>query len=56
MLKVRVAADLPAAEQPRLEMLDPAGAAFQARVRALRARKGADFSVCDLEVPVRPRP
>jgi peptidylprolyl isomerase len=56
MLKVRVAADLPGAERPRLEMLDPAGHAFQARVRAARAAKGADFSVCDLEVPVRPSP
>lgn len=56
MLRVRVAADLPPAERPRLEMLDPAGGAFQARVRALRQQKGADFSVCDLEVPVRPAP
>jgi peptidylprolyl isomerase len=56
MLKVRVAADLPPAERPRLEMLDPAGAAFRARVRAVRATKGADFSVCDLEAPVRPKP
>jgi peptidylprolyl isomerase len=56
MLKMRVAADLPPAERPRLEMLDPAGAAFRARVRAVRATKGADFSVCDLEAPVRPKP
>jgi peptidylprolyl isomerase len=56
MLRVRVAAELPPAERPRLEMLDPAGAAFQAKVRALRAAKGADVSVCDLEVPVRAAP
>ena len=53
MLRVRVAADLPAAERPRLEVLNERGAAFRARVAAARARRGADFSVCDVEVAVR---
>ena len=55
MLRVRVAADLPPAERPRLEIAEVRGPAFRARVAALRARKGADFSVCDVEVPVRTR-
>jgi peptidylprolyl isomerase len=55
MVRVRVAADLPAAERPRLEMLEPAGAAFRARVQAVKRAKGAAFTICDVEVPVRRR-
>jgi peptidylprolyl isomerase len=55
MTRVSVAADLPAAERPRLEIMDERGPAFRKRVAALRARRGADFSVCDVEVPIRPR-
>jgi peptidylprolyl isomerase len=55
MTRVRVAADLPVAERPRLEVMDERGPAFRKRVAALRARRGADFSVCDVEVPVRQR-
>lgn len=53
MVRVRVAADLPAAERPRLELANPAGPAFQARAATLRARLGARFSVCDLPNAVR---
>lgn len=53
MITVRVAADLPPAARPRLEVMDPAGPAFQAQVAALRARKGADFSICDIPVLTR---
>lgn len=54
MLKVRVAADLPEAERPKIEVLDENGAAFAALVDRVRTEKGADFSVCDVDVPVRP--
>ncbi len=53
MLKVRVLADIPAGERPRIEVLDPRGAAFAALAAKARAARGADFSVCDIEVPVR---
>jgi peptidylprolyl isomerase len=53
MLRVRVASDMPAAERPRLEVLNEAGGLFKRRVAALRAKRGADFSVCDVEVLVR---
>lgn len=53
MIRVRVAADLPAAERPRLETANPRGPAFQARAAAMKARLGARFSVCDLAIPVR---
>jgi peptidylprolyl isomerase len=55
MTRVRVAADLPAAERPRFEVMDERGPAFRALTEALRARKGADFSVCDVEVPTHPK-
>lgn len=55
MLKTRVAADLPEAQRPRLEVMDPAGPGLQARMAALKNEKGAAFTICDVEVPVRPR-
>jgi peptidylprolyl isomerase len=54
MLKVRVMADMPPMEQPKLEVMDARGPAFQARLVALKREKGAAFSVCDLEIPTRP--
>jgi peptidylprolyl isomerase len=48
MLKVRVAADLPQAERPRIEVLNPRGQEFAKRLADAKARKGAAFSVCDL--------
>lgn len=53
MIRVRVAADLPSEARPRLEIADPAGRVFQAQVAALRQAKGADFTVCDVEIPTR---
>lgn len=53
MLKVRVAADLPEAERPRLEVMDAGGPAFQARLAALKAEKGAAFTICDVDPPTR---
>lgn len=53
MIRVALAADLPEAERPSLELADPRGEVFQDRVAALRAEKGADFTVCDVEVPTR---
>lgn len=55
MLKVRVASDLPVAERPKLELLDERGPAFQARLGALKMARGAAFSICDMDVPSRPR-
>ncbi|TAJ70263.1 MAG: peptidylprolyl isomerase [Phenylobacterium sp.] len=53
MLKVRMLTDIPEAERPRLQVMDTRGPAFQARVEALKRQKGAAFSVCDVEFPVR---
>lgn len=53
MLKVRVLADLPAGERPRIEVLNERGKAFQARLAALKRAKGAAFTICDVQQPTR---
>ena len=55
MLKVRVLADLPPAERPRLEVMDERGPAFRAHVAAVKLAKGAAFTVCDVTVSTRLR-
>jgi peptidylprolyl isomerase len=55
MTRVRVLADLPMGERPRIEVMDTRSAAFRVRIDAVRKREGADFSVCDVEVPTRVR-
>jgi peptidylprolyl isomerase len=52
MTRVRVAADLPDAERPTVRVLDPYSARFRALVTDVRAARGADFSVCDVTLPV----
>jgi peptidylprolyl isomerase len=56
MLTVRMAADMPKAERPRVEVLDEHSVTFGKLVAKARAAKGADFTVCDVEVPARVRP
>jgi peptidylprolyl isomerase len=53
MLKVRVAADLPATDRPKLEVMNERGPAFAALVDKARKAKGADFTVCDVAIPTR---
>ena len=53
MTKVRVLADVPAAEQPKVYVLDPAGPAFRKLIAVARKARGSDFSVCDIDIPAR---
>ena len=53
MTQVRLLKDLPEGERPKLQMVDVTGAAFHALVDKARAEKAADFSVCDVVVPVK---
>jgi peptidylprolyl isomerase len=55
MLRVRVAADLPAGERPVVEVQDERGSAVRAQVEALKRARGAAFSVCDIELRSRIR-
>jgi peptidylprolyl isomerase len=53
MTKVQVLADMPAAERPNLEIMDTSAPQFQTVLDAVRKDKGADFSVCDVTIPVK---
>ena len=55
MNRVRVLADLPEAERPQVQVIDPRGPAFRRLVSRTRQAKGADFSVCDIDLPARAR-
>jgi peptidylprolyl isomerase len=52
MTRVRTAGALPEGERPTVQVLDPRSPRFRALVEQTRAARGADFSVCDLELPV----
>jgi len=52
MTRVRAASDLPEAERPTVQVLDTASPRFRALADAARQAKGADFSVCDIDLPV----
>ena len=51
MLKVQVMADMPVADQPKIEIMDTQSAQFQTLVDEVRKIKGADFSDCDITMP-----
>ncbi|MDQ7812856.1 peptidylprolyl isomerase [Brevundimonas sp.] len=52
MTRMRVAADIPEAERPAVQMLATDSPRFRALVEAARTARGADFSVCDVTLPV----
>ena len=53
MVRVRLAAELPAAERLRLQVASERGPAFRAQVAQLQVRLGARFSVCDVPIRIR---
>jgi peptidylprolyl isomerase len=55
MIKVQILADIPAPERPKVRVLNVATAYFGAMADRMKAQKGADFSVCDLELPAEVR-
>ncbi|MET3665963.1 peptidylprolyl isomerase [Caulobacter sp. 1776] len=52
MQRVRLLSDIPEGERPRVRVIDPKGGWFAAETKRLRALRGADFSVCDIDLPV----
>jgi peptidylprolyl isomerase len=52
MNSVRIAADLPEADRPSVQVLDTESPRFRTLVNTTRAAMGADFSVCDIVLPV----
>ena len=53
MLRVRVASDLPEDERAPLYVLRTDGPQFRELVDDTREERGADFSVCDVQIPAR---
>ena len=51
MTQVRIAADIPEADRPVVSVLAPGSARFEALTVEARTARGADFSICDLELP-----
>ena len=54
ILRASVMADLPDVERPKLKILNVMGSDFRKLVDHTRAARGADFSICDIEAPVKP--
>ena len=52
MIRVRIASDLPETERPVVQVLDTASAAFRTLADGVRSARGADFSICDIVLPV----
>jgi peptidylprolyl isomerase len=55
MQKVRLLSDIPENERPKVRLIDTKGPWFAAETKRLRALKGADFSVCDIDLPAQVR-
>lgn len=53
MTQVRLAADLPAAERAPIYVMRSESPAFRKVIDDTRKARGADFSVCDVQIPVR---
>jgi peptidylprolyl isomerase len=52
MQTVRLLADLPEASRPKIRVIDTRGPWFKAEVARIRTQKGAEFSACDVQIPV----
>ncbi len=51
MTRVQILADMP--DAPKLEVLDTQGRVFKTLADKARKSEGADFSICDVEIPAR---
>jgi peptidylprolyl isomerase len=51
MTTVRLLADIPAAERPKIRVIDPAGPWFKAAAARAAAQKVVGASICDLDIP-----
>lgn len=52
MLRVRLASDLPVEVRPVVRVLDASSPIFRTTLDSVRGQRGADFSICDLDLPV----
>lgn len=52
MTTVRMLTDIPEKDRPKIRVIDPAGPWFKAEIARARAAGGANFSACDINIPV----
>ncbi|QTN19059.1 peptidylprolyl isomerase [Brevundimonas sp. AJA228-03] len=52
MIRVRVASDLPVDQRPVVQVMATSSAAFLTLIESVRMVRGADFSICDVDLPV----
>ena len=52
MTSVRMLTDIPEKDRPKIRVIDPAGPWFKAEIARAKAAGGANFSVCDINIPV----
>jgi peptidylprolyl isomerase len=52
MTRVRVLADIPAAQRPTVQVLDAHSASFTGVVQQTARARGSAFSLCDVQIPV----
>jgi peptidylprolyl isomerase len=52
MLTLRVLSDMPEKDRPKIRVIDPAGKWFKAEVARAQAAGGANFTACEINIPV----
>jgi len=52
MIQVRVASDLATEQRPVVQVMDAGSPAFRTLIDGVRTVRGADFSICDVDLPV----
>ncbi len=52
MERLRLLSDIPESERPKIRVIDPAGKWFKAEVARAQAAAGANFTACDVNIPV----
>jgi len=52
MVTLRVLSDMPEKERPKIRVIDPAGKWFKAEIARAQAAGGANFTACDINIPV----
>lgn len=52
MITLRLLSDIPEKDRPKIRVIDPAGKWFKAEIARAKAAGGANFSVCDVNIPV----
>jgi peptidylprolyl isomerase len=52
MERLRLLSDIPEKERPKIRVIDPAGKWFKAEIARAQAAGGANFTACDVNIPV----